>query len=85
MAGFRHNNQHLAKNLFGSPSAIDDGEKIDSLSECDQLQVEENTQLLARNAKKEIHEKRLEDLKKQLDYLTETNWKYKTADALIGL
>lgn len=33
----------------------------------------------------EIHEKRLEDLKKQLDYLTETNWKYKTADALIGL
>ncbi|KAJ8022817.1 hypothetical protein HOLleu_37817 [Holothuria leucospilota] len=83
MANIIPNSQPLVKNLFGSPSSVDEGDKIDSL--CDQLQVEENTQLAVRNAQKEIHEKRLEELRKQQEYLKETNWKYKPADSLIGL
>ncbi|XP_072050486.1 uncharacterized protein [Amphiura filiformis] len=71
------------KALFKSPTALDEEQMIDPL--LDKLQVEHDTEACLKNTQKELHEQRLEELRKKLKWLEDTNWKYAPAEKLIGL
>ncbi|XP_011666061.1 uncharacterized protein LOC115921657 [Strongylocentrotus purpuratus] len=71
------------KALFRSPAAIEDTQSADL--QLDKMEVEQLTENCVKNLQKEIHEQRLNDLRKKMVWLTETDWKYKRPEELIGL
>lgn len=48
------------------------------------LWFDHNVESSLSSLKKEEHEKRTRDLRKQLDYITDTNWKYPPVEKFIG-
>lgn len=48
------------------------------------LWFDHNVESSLRDLKKEEHEKRIRDLRKQLEYLVDTNWKYSPVEKYIG-
>ncbi|XP_033644509.1 uncharacterized protein LOC117304117 [Asterias rubens] len=75
------------KALFRSPTAVEGNQhdQPDSWKLLNRIQIEHAFEACMKNAQKELHQQRLEDLKKRLDYLAETDWKYTPAQKLIGL
>ncbi|XP_038061430.1 uncharacterized protein LOC119732111 [Patiria miniata] len=74
------------KALFRSPTALEGSQQDQpDWPLLSRLQVEHDTEVCMRNVQKELHLQRLEDLKKKVDYLAQTDWKYTPAQKLIGL
>ena len=48
------------------------------------LWFEHNLESSLSSLEKDEHEKRLKDLRKQIEYISETNWKYSSVDKYIG-
>ncbi|XP_022081324.1 uncharacterized protein LOC110974180 isoform X2 [Acanthaster planci] len=76
----------LRKALFHSPTALEGNQQDEpDWPLLTRLQVEHDTEVCMKNVQKEMHQQRLEDLKKKVDYLAKTDWKYTPAQKLIGL
>lgn len=48
------------------------------------LWFDHNVEYALSSLKKEEHEKRTRDLRKQLEYISDTNWKYSPVEKYIG-
>ncbi|XP_071494166.1 uncharacterized protein [Diadema setosum] len=71
------------KTLFRSPAAIEESQSAEP--QLDKMEVEQLTENCVRNLQKEVNEQRLNELRKKLQGLAETDWKYKRPEELIGL
>ncbi|XP_071952459.1 uncharacterized protein [Antedon mediterranea] len=73
----------IRKALFRSPSMIE--ENVTNDPQLNRLQIDQDTELKFLQLKKELHEQRLEELKKEMGKLNDTEWMYEPVEKLIGL
>ncbi|XP_041486050.1 uncharacterized protein LOC121432257 [Lytechinus variegatus] len=71
------------KVLFRSPVSVEDIRSTDV--QMDRLEVEQLTETCLKKVQGEVIEQRLNDLRKKLTWLSETDWKYRRPEELIGL
>ena len=50
----------------------------------EKLSFDHNVEMTLRDLKKEEHDKRIRDLRKELDFIGDTNWKYSPVEKYIG-
>ncbi|XP_033101419.1 uncharacterized protein LOC117104648 [Anneissia japonica] len=71
------------KALFRSPSMIE--ENVANDPQLNRHQIDQDTELKFKQLKRELHEQRLEELKKELGKLNDTEWMHEPVEKLIGL
>lgn len=75
------NHHQIPKSVFSSPQ-LDDKDDTNTLRKA--AIIHEILNLSASTNSQEIHQNRIKMLRKQTDYLKETEWKYEPIDKFIG-
>lgn len=74
----------LPKSVLSSPSRNESDEDPNFLAVKTRTKFYEIVDTNSKQSEKESHQNRMQSLRKELDYLKETEWKYQPIDKYIG-
>jgi len=77
--------EKVKKSLFQTPGVGTSTQENTQHPFMGRLQVEHDVETSLHSLQKELHEKRLKDLRKLASKLSEDDWRYESVDKLIGL